>query len=393
MKVLHVNDNLSYSGGVETYLLALCPELERHGHEVHLAFGAGDASLWHRSHHLRLLVSQQSGDDQDSHDAVLRLIENLQPDVIHVHGLQNAGAIRALCETGIAVLHGHDYRPICPASNFYYKRTKRICTRRCGPGCFLVTARHHCMTPRPGPASYFYKRSRWIMKHAADFNALIAPSAGAAERYLQAGFSPSQVQVVPYFCPLQPLPEPRVLPERPTITFIGRASYNKGWEHFIAALAVLPPEVQGLMVGSFDRAATDRAKQLAASYGCERRLLMEPWAARGEISQLYSRTTVLVFPSLWPETLGIVGIEALSQGVPVVASDIGGVPEWAIEGQTGFRVPPGNPEAIARAVTPLLEPHLNGEFGRAGIELVNKKFLPEHHLRKLLQIYVGSSGR
>ena len=62
------------------------------------------------------------------------------------------------------------------------------------------------------------------------------------------------------------------------------------------------------------------------------------------------QSNVLVFPSVWAETLGIVGLEALAHGVPVVASDVGGVREWLDDEKTGFLVPPKSPQAIASAI-------------------------------------------
>jgi glycosyltransferase involved in cell wall biosynthesis len=100
-----------------------------------------------------------------------------------------------------------------------------------------------------------------------------------------------------------------------------------------------------------------------------------------------------VFPSLWPETLGIVGIEALSRGVPVVASDLGGVREWCVDGETGVVVPPKDPEAISRAVQRLLDdPEQLAAMGRRGIELIHAKFRPQVHVDQLLGHYEAAAG-
>jgi glycosyltransferase involved in cell wall biosynthesis len=104
--------------------------------------------------------------------------------------------------------------------------------------------------------------------------------------------------------------------------------------------------------------------------------------------ELFDQTSVFIFPSLWPETLGIVGIEALSRGVPVVASDVGGVREWCHNGETGYVVPPKDATAIASRVQRLLsdEQQLRA-FGERGIELIRKKFHPQHHVDRLVSHY------
>lgn len=392
MRILHVNDHLSESGGVETYLLNVCPALSERGHDVHVAYGAGRPVL-PRAHHVPEIASIRGADDARCARALDALIERVAPDVIHMHGVHNAGAIRALVRTGRCVLHTHDYRPICPASNFFFKRPQQVCARTCGPGCFTTTALRHCMTPRPRPALYFYRRVRWNLAHRDEFRQVICPSRGAAERYLQSGFEPSSLHVLPYFSPLEPTPAPRQLPTRTTITFLGRATPTKGWSFFIQALGQLPADVSGLMIGSFDEAARARAMQLARDEGCADRLRIEPWVARKDIRSIYERTTVLVFPSIWPETMGIVGVEALALGVPVVASDIGGVREWLRDGETGRLAAPKSAADLAAGVAELVEPAANHAFGRRGQQLIREEFTAARHLDRLTSIYEASKER
>jgi glycosyltransferase involved in cell wall biosynthesis len=106
------------------------------------------------------------------------------------------------------------------------------------------------------------------------------------------------------------------------------------------------------------------------------------------VIDLLDQTSVFVFPSLWPETLGIVGLEALSRGVPVVASDVGGVREWCREDETGHLVPPKDGAAIADRVGQLLssKDRLRA-FGERGIALIRERFRPEQHVDRLLEIY------
>ncbi len=115
---------------------------------------------------------------------------------------------------------------------------------------------------------------------------------------------------------------------------------------------------------------------------------LRPWVAREEIRAVFEQATVFVFPSLWPETLGIVGLEALACGVPVVASDIGGVREWLKEGETGYLAEPKNAAQFAERIEALLKNEaLNVEMGRNGQRLIRERFTPEHHVERLLELY------
>lgn len=387
MRILHVNDYLKAAGGVESYLLRLCPEQQARGHEVHVLYADGDPALWPRSIAMPALREAGSSADQACESALPQILRRVNPDVVHVHGVNNAGALRVLAEDGRALLHGHDFRPICPASNYFFKRSQTVCQRRCDVGCFAQTAIRHCMSPRPGPGLYAWRRARWNIANRQRFSALLAPSAAAGRRYVDNGFAPERVHVVPYFCPIPLRAEPRPLPAQPCITYIGRAAYNKGWEYFIDALGQLPPSVSGCMVGSFDATARAAAEQRARRAGCADRLRIDAWAGREDVAAVYERTTVLVFPSLWPETMGIVGVEALSQGVPVVASNIGGVGEWLRDGVNGRLAAPGSAGQIAAAVTELLEPAVNHQFGLAGLDTIRERFLPGGHLDWIEQAY------
>ena len=388
MKALHINEHLKRKGGVETYMLSLLPLLEEQGVRSTVVYGAGDASEYENS-----IQVPGIGDVGFRGQAAVRqqmkaLLASERPDVIHIHNVQNVGVVQACLDYGVTVMTAHDYRAICPAMTFFYRRTQEVCTRQCGVGCFSTTLTKHCLTPRPQYAGYFYYRAKWNTKNALRFGKIIAPCSYAQDRLLQAGFDSDQVTVLPYFCPLEPLLYPRSLPKRPTITFMGRIAPNKGHEFFVQALGKLPGEVQGIMVGNFTDTTERTIRQLAQQQGCENRLSLRNWASRDEVLQILDDTTVFIFPSLWPETLGIVGLEALARGVPVVASDIGGVREWLRDGENGILVQPKAPDQISAAVLSLIkdERQLNS-FGECGINTIKEKFMPSQHTTELIRNY------
>ena len=199
--------------------------------------------------------------------------------------------------------------------------------------------------------------------------------------------------VLPYFCRITPLDEPRSVPEQPLVLYLGRLSGNKGWRYFVQALGMLPETVKGLIIGNVDASVDETLRSLIKKYNCEQRLSWRNWASQAEISQQLQATSVLVFPSLWPETLGLVGLEAMAHGVPIVASDIGGVPEWLRDGQNGFRVPPRNARAIADAVLQIVDnTTAASQMGHNGLVYLRERFLPEHHLSVLKSIYRAAAA-
>lgn len=72
------------------------------------------------------------------------------------------------------------------------------------------------------------------------------------------------------------------------------------------------------------------------------------------IQKYYHQSSIVLMPSIWPEAFGKVGLEAMSTGRPIIASRVGGIPEWLENGETGYLVDPGVPEQIAEKVIKLL---------------------------------------
>ena len=389
MRVLHVNAHLAPKGGVETYLLALRPVLEARGVEPLLAYDDGDPALWPGAEHVPGLGTPEFGEDDAVRDRLTALIERANPDLVHVHNVQSRGALEAAMATGRGVMTAHDYRTACPANTFFFKRTETICGRdKVGLGCIPNTLAKKCLTPRPRIGAYYYHRAGWATDRADRWAAVIAPSGGARARLVRAGYPEGDLHVAPYFCPVVPLEAPRPVPERPLLTFMGRIAPGKGHATFVEALGLLPENVAGLMVGDFDAGKEAAIRALAERHGCADRVTLQRWADRDAVKAVLDRTSVFSFPSLWPETLGIVGLEAMARGVPVVASDVGGVREWLEDGRNGRLVPPGDAAALAAGARSLLaSPETLEAAGRAGIDTIRTRFLPEHHADRLLAVY------
>jgi glycosyltransferase involved in cell wall biosynthesis len=391
MKVVHLNEYLTPKGGVEAYLLELLPRLRGEGVASHLIYGHGEARNWPES-----TVLPEIGEIGFSGERALRqqlsdILRREKPDLVHIHNIQSLAVLETCLDEYPTVVTNHDYRWVCPANNFFYKRTKEVCSRAgAGLGCFSTTLVKHCLTPRPNLALYLYNRSRVATRQSPRLQRIIAPSEGAKARLVGAGIEALKISVIPYFCPVPVAEAPRPIPAQPLITFIGRLANTKGHEYFIKALGLLPRHFQGMVIGSFSPPEEARLRAIAKAHCCSDRLKFFPWASRDEVVRRLDETTVFIFPSLWEETLGIVGIEALARGVPVVASDLGGVGEWLRHGQNGYLVPPKSPEAIRDAVLRLVQsPKTLLSAGWEGIATVREKFLPSQHLEKLLSLYAA----
>jgi len=93
------------------------------------------------------------------------------------------------------------------------------------------------------------------------------------------------------------------------------------------------------------------------------------WLGANALLTAYARSHVVVAPAVWPEPFGIVAVEAMAAGRPVVASAVGGLASTVVDGQTGLLVPPGNAAALAATLERLLDDRaLGAHLGACGRE-------------------------
>jgi glycosyltransferase involved in cell wall biosynthesis len=185
---------------------------------------------------------------------------------------------------------------------------------------------------------------------------IVAVSEAVARALVAQGADPQRVRVIPGG--IDPTPY-RNLPAPVTgvLGALGRLSYEKGFDILLRALDDLPGTP--LLLGG-DGPQAERLRQLAGG----RPVTMlgrvaDPAAFMGQIG-------IFVLPSR-SEGLGLVLIEAMMAGRPVVATNVGGIPEVVVDGETGLLVPPEAPKALAAACARLLsDPAEAARMGEAG---------------------------
>jgi alpha-maltose-1-phosphate synthase len=177
---------------------------------------------------------------------------------------------------------------------------------------------------------------------------------------------------------------------RPYILFVGRITRQKGVTNLVDAIRYMPPDTQVVLcAGAPD--TPEIAKEMRDKVEQARRdhphiVWIEKMISKPEVIQLYSHARVFVCPSVY-EPFGIINLEAMACGAPVVGSATGGIKEVIVDGVTGYLVPfdqdengfPTNPDQFARdlgrKVSDLLgDPEKCRRFGEAGRKRVEEKF-------------------
>jgi glycosyltransferase involved in cell wall biosynthesis len=165
------------------------------------------------------------------------------------------------------------------------------------------------------------------------------------------------------------VPEPRVGPCR--IVTVGRLQAPKDALTLVRALAELPRGAYEAVIvgGGPDRPALEsEVRRLGLDS------VVDLAGARTDVAELLAASDLFVLSSR-SEGLPLSVLEAMAAGLPVVASSVGGIPELVLEGETGFLVPPGDPQRLAGAIERLLDdPPLRRRLGAAGRTRVQERF-------------------
>ena len=176
------------------------------------------------------------------------------------------------------------------------------------------------------------------------------------------------------------------------VGIIGQIGSRKGHLAFLeAARMIIPthPEARFWIVGKEPAQSKERYTEQLFQYVQEHHLEQHVkfWGFRADIPEILAQLDILVLPSL-QEPFGKIVIEAMAMGKPVVASNVGGVPEIVGDGKTGLLVPPGSADALRQALAQLLPDREKREnMGRAGRQRVEQMFTLEQNVQETEQVY------
>ncbi|MFE5887364.1 glycogen synthase [Streptomyces sp. NPDC056468] len=182
-------------------------------------------------------------------------------------------------------------------------------------------------------------------------------------------------------------------PDRPYVLFVGRITRQKGVPHLLRAVRDIDPAAQVVLCAGapdtpeIDREFRDLYQELSrVREGVHWIPQMLP---RPEVIQLLTHAAVFVCPSVY-EPLGIVNLEAMACGTPVVASQVGGIPEVVDDGKTGLLVPLDDDfeAGLARALDSLIgDPETAGRMGEAGRQRAVGEFGWDAVARRTARLY------
>jgi len=242
-----------------------------------------------------------------------------------------------------------------------------------------------------GPSVDYYKKywlSKHIFKNVVDL--YISVTQLMTQQLIEVGIPKYRIKYLPAgpidvnkFCPMGKKIDNLIL-------FVGRIYSVKGLHVLLESLCYLKKPVHLVIIGPFwDEKYSKKILKLMRlenEKGLHKVTYIGPQNQENVI-KWYQRASVFILPSL-QEPGGTVNLEAMSCETPVVASNVGGVPELVRDGVTGLLIPPNNAIKLAISIQYLLDnKDIRIKFGQEGRRWVIKNFSTKVASKKLLEIY------
>jgi glycosyltransferase involved in cell wall biosynthesis len=363
-RLLHVITTLGV-GGAEKHLLMLASGLLGRGHEVRVAWLKGRGELAPAFAAAGLPAERLGGHPGEDGEvrpwaarrALARLVRDWRPDLVHTH-LLKADALGALAVRGVPLVSSkhNDERalllwPVSVAHGLLARRVAR--TIALSDHVARFTARHGRVPP--GRITRVY--------YGIDPEALRPRRTREAVRR-----------------------ELGLPADLPVLVCVGRLAPQKDHATLLRAMTRVRGDARLLVVGGDPFGDGEaRLSALVGELGLGARVSL--LGVRHDVPDLLAAGDLFVLASLW-EGLGLVFLEAMAAGLPIVATRVSAVPEVVEDGVGGWLVPPGDAPALAAAVQAALDdPAARAARGRAGRARLQERFGLPRMIDETLAVY------
>jgi glycosyltransferase involved in cell wall biosynthesis len=316
-----------------------------------------------------------------------KLIDLTQPDLVHCHNVYHQltpSIVGAAKRRGVpVVLTLHDYKPVCPV--YTRLRQGQLCSE-CLGGRFFNVVRHRCADGSLGKSALLLAEA-WVQRLMGSYERVdrfVAPSEAMRRAVTRHRFPEERVEVV-----YNGIDCSAIAPSREDggyALYLGRLSPEKGIETLLAAHAETVPELPLAIAGTGPLLEGLRARWPQA--------IFLGHLDGSDLERTIRRASLVVVPSQWYENCPMSVLEAMAYGKPVVASDIGGIPELVEHGETGLLFPPGDRAALGDCLLQLMtDPLRRQRLGAAARRRVEGRFSLERHNRAVLGLYLNAIGK
>ena len=413
MKILLANYRYFISGGPEKYMFNIKKMLEDKGHEV-IPFsiqsnknvetlyskyfvepiGSRDAVYFDEVKKTPKSIWQlftRSVYSKEVERAIKKEIVAEKPDLVYIIHFVNKlspSVIVGAKKLGVpVVLRLSDYFLLCPRFDFLYQR--KICEECLSKGY------RSCIKKRCVKGSLLASLIRVFSMKFHDFirvydkvDAFITPSEFLKEKLITNGFNEKKIYCVPTFTDSK-IKNVNEQPGKYGLYF-GRISEEKGVQAVINAYENLPDHNVKIMGDDTTEEAIKLKKYVQNNKLTNVEFL--GFKSGTELEKIIQNARFTLIPSIWYDNLPNTALESFQFSKPVIASNIGSLPELVEDGFNGYLFDPHNAHELVDKIKLLDDDNRVVEMGKNSRDLLRKKFSPETHYNSLMQIFENVRG-
>lgn len=375
MNLLIVHDYLGVKGGAERNIIDSALGLKLKGHNVYLCYLSKlDKSL----DEMERAFTETFDINKNKIGRIDNIVSYCKADVVYLHKISNMKLFANLLSLSIPIVRMiHDHDIYCNRNYKYFPIGRLLCTYPPGIGCvfpcfsFIKRNRQSLIPVRFD----FFNQRNLDIKYTKQCSKLIVATKYMKNNIAQLNVNLKKINVIPPipFCDNEVNNEPIGDKKVPIILFVGQIIRGKGVDCLIRSLQYICSDYECIVVG--DGTHLEYCKNLSKKLKLTDKVKFTGWLNQGKLREFYSKAQILAVPSVWPEPMGLIGIEAMRHSLPVVAFDAGGISDWLKDGKNGFLIKRKNIKGFADKLQYLLNnPAIALEFGLFGNELVKTVF-------------------
>ena len=321
------------------------------------------------------------------------ILDDFKPDIVHVHSIRISSltysVLKPIIKRKIPIvmtLHGPSF--ICPSSVFL-KKNKTLCDKACGKNfrqfnCIINNCTGKIERSFRLAISNFVCELTGYNKYISKF---ITPSNILRNLILKWDYDVIPDKIITINNSLS-VTEANTIPKysnKGYFLYSGRISEENGIRYLLQAIKDLPKGIEIHIAGKGSE--ENKLKQYANAHGLDNVKFLG-FKNRTEIKEEYQNCIALIVPSNWFEIFGMVNIEAFINGKPVIASNIGGIPEIVENNINGLLFEPGNVEQLKKCILKYWNnPELVVEHGKNAYQKAINKYSSDIYYQNLIKLY------
>lgn len=408
MRILLVNYRYFISGGPEKYMFNIKKMLEDNGHEV-IPFsihsnknvetpyskyfvepiGSRDAVYFDEVKKTAKSIWQmitRSVYSQEVKKAIQREIKDVKPDLVYIIHFVNKlspSVITGAKELGIpVVLRLSDYFILCPRFDFMYQR--KIC-EDCLTKGYRTCIKKRCVKGSLSASliRVFSMKVHEILKVYDKVDAFITPSEFLKKKLVSNGFQADKIHCIPTFTSSKT--SVRNLQVGKYGLYFGRITEEKGVQTVVKAYENMPDHLVKIMGDD----TTEEAIKLK-EYVQNKKLTniqFIGFKTGVELEEIIKNARFIMIPSIWYDNLPNTALESFQFSKPVIASNIGSLPELVEDGFNGYLFDPYSSDELAEKIRLLDDDNRVAEMGRNSRSKLENNFSPAKHYNALMHIF------